>query len=167
LAGRSDPSSGGSSDALSSAYDRYAARLYGYLVTMTGSREAAEDTLQEVFCRLASRGAFFEVRDPEGYLFRAARNEARRWIRRRRRAETTSDSPEPEAPRAKDDAQDVRDAIRTLPSEQAEVVYLKVYEGFTFEEIGGLLGCSINTAASRWRYACEKLRARLKERMDE
>ena len=49
-------------------------------------------------------------------------------------------------------------ALRTLPPEQREVVYLKVYEGLTFQEIGERCGVSLNTAASRYRYAIEALR---------
>jgi RNA polymerase sigma-70 factor (ECF subfamily) len=37
-------------------------------------------------------------------------------------------------------------------------VYLKVYEGLTFHEIGERCGISLNTAASRYRYALDALR---------
>ncbi len=53
----------------------------------------------------------------------------------------------------------VEDALRALPSEQREVVYLKVYEGLTFREIGERCGVGANTAASRYRYALEALRS--------
>jgi RNA polymerase sigma-70 factor, ECF subfamily len=53
------------------------------------------------------------------------------------------------------------EALRTLPSEQREVVHLKVFEGMTFQEIANLAGESINTVASRYRYAMDKLRVQL------
>jgi len=40
-------------------------------------------------------------------------------------------------------------------------VHLKAFEGMTFEEIAALTDESINTIASRYRYAIEKLRASL------
>jgi DNA-directed RNA polymerase specialized sigma24 family protein len=40
---------------------------------------------------------------------------------------------------------------------------LKVFEGLTFQEIGDLTGESINTVASRYRYALEKMKALLDE----
>jgi RNA polymerase sigma-70 factor (ECF subfamily) len=43
------------------------------------------------------------------------------------------------------------------------VVFLKVYEGLTFREIGERLGEPANTASSRYRYAMEKLRRVLAE----
>ena len=52
-------------------------------------------------------------------------------------------------------------ALRRLPAEQREVLYLKVYEGMTFQEIAVAIGEPLNTVASRYRYALEKLRTQL------
>ena len=52
-------------------------------------------------------------------------------------------------------------ALPTLPDEQREVLALKIDGGLTFAEIGALLGVGLNTAASRYRYALEKLRLTL------
>ena len=54
-------------------------------------------------------------------------------------------------------AESVRDALQKLPPAQSEVVVLKIWEDMTFLEIGAVLGESPNTAASRYRYALEKL----------
>ena len=54
-------------------------------------------------------------------------------------------------------AQLVRRALGKLPPPQAEVVVLKIWEEMTFAEIGEVLGQSPNTAASRYRYALQKL----------
>ena len=48
--------------------------------------------------------------------------------------------------------------VARLPQEQREVVALKIDGGLTFAEIGEALSISANTAASRYRYALEKLR---------
>ncbi len=50
-----------------------------------------------------------------------------------------------------------------LPEEQKEVIFMKVFDGLTFKEIGSACGISANTAASRYRYAVDKLRAALEE----
>ena len=52
-------------------------------------------------------------------------------------------------------------ALRELPPDQREVVHLKAFEGMTFDEIAAFTNESINTVASRYRYAFEKLRASL------
>ena len=159
-------------DWLAEAYDLHARRLHRYLSSVVGDAAAAEDILQEVFCKLASRGSFVEVSNPEKYLFRAAHNEAMRWLRNSRRARAGAlDRQSVTAPPARrDDAITdgaVERAIAELPPEQAEVVHLKVYERMTFERIGELLGCPANTAASRYRYACMKLRSLLGDVSDE
>jgi RNA polymerase sigma-70 factor (ECF subfamily) len=52
-------------------------------------------------------------------------------------------------------------ALRALPVEQREVVYLRVHEGLTFQEIADRCAVSINTVASRYRYATAALRRAL------
>jgi DNA-directed RNA polymerase specialized sigma24 family protein len=48
-----------------------------------------------------------------------------------------------------------------LPVEQREVIVLKVWNRYTFEEIGGLLDISPNTAAGRYRYGLQKIKFQL------
>ena len=54
-----------------------------------------------------------------------------------------------------------------LPIEQREVLSLKIDGGLTFAEIAAVLGIRPNTAASRYRYALEKLRTLLDVHRDE
>ena len=54
---------------------------------------------------------------------------------------------------------ELRDAIANLPSAQRDVIALKIDGELTFAQIGQAIGVSTNTAASRYRYALEKLRA--------
>jgi RNA polymerase sigma-70 factor (ECF subfamily) len=52
-------------------------------------------------------------------------------------------------------------ALSRLPDDQREVVILKIYQGLSFSEIAAICGSSVNTAASRYRYALAKLRRHL------
>ena len=52
--------------------------------------------------------------------------------------------------------------LAALPQDQREVIVLKIWHKHTFEEIGGLLDISPNTAAGRYRYGLQKLRMFLK-----
>jgi RNA polymerase sigma-70 factor (ECF subfamily) len=45
-----------------------------------------------------------------------------------------------------------------LPEEQKEVIFLKIFDGLTFREIGSVCRVPASTAASRYRYGIEKLR---------
>ena len=49
-----------------------------------------------------------------------------------------------------------------LPPDQRAVVHLKLWERLTFDAIAEPLDISQNTAASRYRYAIDKLRERLR-----
>jgi RNA polymerase sigma-70 factor (ECF subfamily) len=153
---------------LEELYGRHGENLYRYLVFRLGSAEDAEDVLQETFCRFARYGLRWKfVRDPRAFVFRVARNEASRFLRRkigRREGEKmiltgaaggfAAAFTAPEEPSL---ALLLRRAGE-LPVEQKEIVFLKVFDGLTFKEIGSVCGVSANTAASRYRYGIEKLR---------
>jgi RNA polymerase sigma-70 factor (ECF subfamily) len=49
-------------------------------------------------------------------------------------------------------------AVESLPKEQGEVLTLKIWGELTFDEIGRTLDLSLNTVASRYRYALQKLK---------
>ena len=55
----------------------------------------------------------------------------------------------------------VESALAQLPDEQREVVVLKIWGGLTFAQIAAALGVNQNTAASRYRYAIERLESAL------
>ncbi len=57
-----------------------------------------------------------------------------------------------------------REAMRCLaglPQEQRETIVLKLWHKYTFEEIGGLMDISANTAAGRYRYGLQKIKLKL------
>jgi len=57
----------------------------------------------------------------------------------------------------------LQEALMLLPDEQREVVHLKIHMNMTFAEIGQLTNVPLDTAASRYRYALEKLREMLSD----
>lgn len=153
---------------LEELYGLHGENLYRYLIFRLGSAEDAEDVLQETFCRFARYTLRWRlVRDPKAFVFRVVRNEANRFLRRklgRRAGEAmimtgaaggfAAAFTPPEEPSL---ALLLRRAAE-LPVEQKEIVFLKVFDGLTFKEIGSVCGVSANTAASRYRYGMAKLR---------
>lgn len=158
---------------LEGLYERQGEDLFRYLVFRLGSTEDAEDVLQEIFCRFARYAARWRlVRDERSFVFRVARNEANRFLRRRIgrrerekmiRAESGMFSAAVFAPEDPLSAR-LLSTADALPAEQKEIVFLKVFEGLTFKEIGSACGIPANTAASRYRYGIAKLREAAKER---
>ena len=136
--------------------------LYGRALGL--SHGEAEDVLQETFLSLMRRAE--PPQTPEHYCLRSFRNRAlnyRRnlWRRLAREWECLSwfEPPPAESP-------EQRRAMRSLaalPPDQREVILLKIWHEYTFEEIGDLLEISPNTAAGRYRYGLQKLRLSLKD----
>ena len=144
-------------------YDRHGAGLYRYASMVLADPAGAADVIQIVFVALLRRRSAPEF--DERYLRRAVRNECFSALRKRQRDVLAGALPLLEAVDAAGDRPDERlaieQALRELPPDQREVVHLKVFEGMTFQEIADLTDESINTIASRYRYAIEKLRAHL------
>ena len=144
-------------------YDRYGAALYRYAVMVLADTAGAADVVQTVFVSLLRRRGRPDF--DERYLRRAVRNECFSVLRRRRRDPLASAAPMLERVDPHDERTDERlaleQALRELPPEQREVVHLKMFEGMTFQEVADVTDESINTIASRYRYAIDKLRAHL------
>jgi len=126
------------------------------------SHGEAEEVVQDTFLallRLESR-----PEKEKHYCLRAFRNRAlnfRRGLWRRLAREWESVRWFERSP---DESPAERAAMRCLaelPLAQREVIVLKFWQGYTFEEIGGLLEISPNTAAGRYRYGLQKIKAKL------
>jgi RNA polymerase sigma-70 factor (ECF subfamily) len=156
----------GDERAYAELYDRFGGRLYRTALGMLRRREDAEDIVQEVFVGiLRSRHRLANVQDLTAYLFTALRRAAGRCASRRVLSSALPDG----AASALAAAADRRDrsgpcserlerALSSLPAEQREVISLKIDGELTFAEIAEVIGVGLNTAASRYRYALERLR---------
>ena len=160
---------------LEELYDRFGEKLYHYLVLKLGSCQDAEDILQEAFYRFARYSVRWKmIRNPRAFVFKVARNEANRFLKRKieqhKTLQLNLDSKKAIASviQGPDESSEklLAESLARLPEDQREIVLLKVFEGMTFKEIARLCGLSVNTAASRYRYGLSKLRLSLEE-MDE
>jgi len=160
-------------DWLESVYREEAPVLFRFLFRLTGDEGETRDVLQEIFVRLAKTPGLLDgVAARRSFLFRMAH---RLVIDRYRREQTrqeyddragqereTFTRPEPAAADVAWLQKVLASSLDALPPEQKAVVILKVWEEMTFAEIAGLLDISANTAASRYRYALDKLREELR-----
>lgn len=151
--------------ALELIWTEYAPDLLGYLMGLHGSRQDAEDTLQEIFVTIAKKhSSVAAARSLKPYLFRLARNVALNCIKRNKRMLKRVDEqtdwliPIESDPQDEERARQLSAALAALPEKQRVVLVLKFYRNKTLHEIGDLLGISENTAASCLRYGMEKLR---------
>jgi RNA polymerase sigma-70 factor, ECF subfamily len=101
---------------------------------------------------------------PAAYVYRAIRNAALNTRRNGFREAALDETNSCFVHRGgdKEAAFTLQLALSELPDEQREVVVMHIWSGMTFEEIAAATGASLNTVASRYRYALQKLREKLK-----
>jgi RNA polymerase sigma-70 factor, ECF subfamily len=162
---------------LARLYDEHAPALFAFLLNLTRNEADTRDLLQDLFIKLARQPELLRnVHDERAFLLRLAHNAAidvmrRRTARGQRNETFSADVLSPFAPAADPDEQSFRtalaDALGELPPDQRAVVHLKLWAGLTFEQIAETLEIPPNTAASRYRYGLDKMRARLRPLYEE
>ena len=155
----------GDVDALAPLYDLCAAELHGLALWRAGSREDAEDVIQDLFCRLADhRHRLAQVDDPRAYLLAIVHRLAidRHRARGRRREEPLESvllvaAPETD-PDTAGDARRASRALAQLPAPQREALYLHQMCDLPYAVVGRITGVPTFTAASRCRLGLRALR---------
>lgn len=163
LAGRARK---GDLDAFNALVSRWEARIYNYLLRITGHSEDALDLCQDTFIKAYQNLARLE--DPARFgpwLYRIAHNEAMSHLRRPQREseldEATAAALKGPSLAPVEASLAVEAALARLSPEQREAVMLKIYEGFKFEEIAAILNCPASTIKSRVYTGLELLKEML------
>lgn len=148
-------------------YRRLQPGLRRYLLSLTLDAHRAEDLLQETFLQIhRSRRTYAPPRPVEPWAFGVARHVFlmdRRAGARRRRHEADAGEVPPELPVPARDGQvarrdELRRAIAELTPERREPLLLHHVWGFSFKEIGGMLGIREGAAKVRAHRGMESLR---------
>lgn len=150
--------------ALGALFDLTSQRLVRYAVAISRNQHDAEDAVQAALARVASEPhRLCRASQPWPYLLQMVRNQALLTMRKKRRLRFFADlrdlftrCPVDELER-EEVHRAVWEALRRLPTPQAEVVVLKIWEEMTYAQIAEVLTISPDTAASRYRYAMRKL----------
>ena len=137
-------------------------------MSLTLSSPLAEDLLQETFLQVhRSRGTYLHPRPVRPWAFGIARNvylmDRRAWRRKRSLEDAGEDLllelGLPAAVEKLADRDLVRRSFGLLSADQQEPLLLHHVWGFSFREIGGMLGIREGTAKVRAHRALEKLRS--------
>lgn len=172
LIGAKDP------EAFAVFYDRHGGVAYSLAYRIVGERGAAEDVTQEAFISVWRSGARYDRAkgSVRSWMLSIVRNRAIDALRSRagkapklsfddeaileqRPAEELT---EEEAMR-RETASEVRGALGELPDEQAKVLQLAYFGGFSQSEIARMLGLPLGTVKGRMRLGLEKIRGELAE----
>ena len=152
---------------LEAIYRQYRQGLFSLAMAITSNAMQAEDAVHDSFARMCRAGILFSV----AYVFAAVRNAARDQLRRRRNTAQLPESifdnqPTPESAALSDESrQIIRNEIGSLADDQRQVVVMKVYGELTFDQIAQALGEPLQTVASRYRRAMQKLKDQLGTRV--
>lgn len=151
--------------------------LYRYALVLTRQPTDAEDLVQETYVRaLEAYGRLRADSNIKAWLFTILRN---LWFNELRKRRSGPQFAEPDGDHSvvdqlksrESDVQEmmeksesalmVREAISKLPSEFQEVLILREFEDFSYQEIASVLDCPAGTVMSRLGRARGKLRASL------
>jgi RNA polymerase sigma-70 factor (ECF subfamily) len=167
----------GDEAALAQLYDQYRGILLGLLMRILGSREEAEDVLQEVFIQVWRRASDYEPNRGRPFTWLVTLTRSRAIDRLRQRASrerTVAASAEQNPEEASDAVADtyraeqreiVTAALKRLPDEQRQTLLLAYFDGLTQTEIAKRLNAPLGTVKTRMRSGMIKLRELLGERV--
>ena len=160
----------GDKNAFEALFHEYERAVFKDAYLITGSREDAEDILQEVFTSVwRSRHTF----DPNKgklstWLHRITVNECFKKRRKEKQRPLTLDSIDLYA--GKDSREEVlqqtnhenlTDALNTLDARHRAVLVLRYFDDLSYQEIAQALGVPLGTVKSRINHALKLLRVRL------
>lgn len=153
-------------------YDEHANALFGFLLNLTRNEADSRDLIQELFLKIARKpGLLDHAENPKAFLLRSAYHLFVDLIRHRQSRDKMEEAVALETPLFFENPKTGNDlewsagvsrALGELPEDQRAVFHLRVWEGYTFAEISLILSIPGNTAASRYRYALDKMETLLR-----
>ena len=161
---------GGTMAAVGALYDRHSRRVYSLCLRMTRNAADAEDLTQEIFIHLLRKiGSFRGESQFTTWLHRLTVNQVLMYFRRvKARRERMAEDVEAEISTLQKRRQstrsqvvnkiDLETALTQVPPGRRLVFVLHDVEGYSHEEIAGMLGCKIGTSKSQLHRARLKLR---------
>lgn len=145
---------------------RYYPAMVAIAHSILGDRHLAEDATQEAFAKAAVKLPQLKRKGQfAGWLAAICRNAAKGMARRK---ETLADNVDLSAvvPESDHDgtAEAVRDALSRLSAPSREVIFLRFYDGLSYEQISAVLGISEQAINGRLRRAKKRMAECLRRR---
>jgi RNA polymerase sigma-70 factor (ECF subfamily) len=174
----------GSHEAFDELVNRYASKITNFVYRQVSHFATAEEIAQDTFLAVFRKKHTYKVDHRfSSWLYKIAVNMCRMHFRKMRSVPSTisiegsreegqvgldrvlvDDGESPvETLSRRDTEKKLREAILSLPAKQRQVFTLSFYEGMSYEEIAGLVGCSPGTVASRKHAAVKRLAMKLRK----
>lgn len=146
-------------------YKQYSDDIFRYAFSILRNFEEAKDALQEVFVRyVESKNNYREECNYKTWLFTITRNYSYDKLKQKRKNNIPLEDL-PGLSFSNDDLDDLislREALQQLTEEQNELIYLRDYEGYSYQEIALLTGQSLDNVKIKLFRAKKKLKELLK-----
>ncbi|MDO5783917.1 MAG: sigma-70 family RNA polymerase sigma factor [Eubacteriales bacterium] len=148
-------------------YEQHAQQVYRYLYVLTGDSDTAEELTQETFYQaIKSLHTFRGDCTPQVWLCAIAKRLWYKELQRRKRTVpledthiaglTAADNPEAEA-QQREERMNLYRALQKLTPETRDVIHLRLTAGFSFREIGDIMGHTETWARVRFYRGKEQL----------
>lgn len=164
----------GSWEAYTSLYNDYYGALNNYGYKFTRNSNLIEDAIHDLFVRLwTTRTNLGEPASIKNYLYKSLRNTLIRKIKNEEKYtgidadeyplgfEVSYNNQADLAIEEKEFREKVKAVINTLPPRQKEIIYLRFYEGLSYDEIADIMSIGINSAYKMLYKALENLQQTL------
>lgn len=143
--------------------DLYADRVYRFIIQSTGDEAFTQDIVQDAYAKLWEKHKEVDAEKSRSWLFTTAYRIMIDEIRRGKKMERQAEHhPEPQHERQWTDVQEVlHEALQMLPDIQKQVVLLRDYEGYSYDEISEMCELSISQVKVYIFRARKKLKTHL------
>jgi RNA polymerase sigma-70 factor (ECF subfamily) len=165
----------GDETALSVLIDRHQSKIFGFIYSKIGDRDTTDDIFQDTFIKVIKTLKSNNYNEEGKFLpwvMRIAHNLVIDHFRKSKKMPLFRETEEFSIFSIMSDQSlsmenqliteqvelDLKRLIDELPSDQREVVLMRMYQDLSFKEIAELTGVSINTALGRMRYALLNMR---------
>ena len=139
-------------------------KMFLIALSVTGSRQDAEDVMQAAFLKLwEHRGGFEDTEHMDRWLTRVCVNEARSLLRRPWRKHVSLEETQAIAAEAPPASQDLIASVMALEPSYRTVIHLYYYEELSTGEIAALLHLSESAVRQRLSRGRKQLKLKLEE----
>jgi RNA polymerase sigma-70 factor (family 1) len=168
----------GDEAAFKTLFDQYHSRLFQYILSLTKSKEIAEELVMDVFMKLwVGRDMVSQIENMDGFLFRIAHNKSIDFLRAAARDRKMSDfvwdniqMPDHANPDRllmhKQYEEKLREAIELMPPKRKEVYKLSREGGLSHAQIADQMQISENTVTNHIMQAQAFIRSYLLKNLD-
>ncbi len=165
----------GDENALVILINRHQSKIYGFIYSKINDRDLADDIFQDTFMKVIKTlksNCYNEEGKFLPWVMRISHNLIMDHYRKNQKMPMLRETDEfsifsvlqETSPNVEKRIiselieQDLQKIIKELPDDQREVLTMRIYQDYSFNEIAEITGVSINTALGRMRYALLNLR---------